>query len=114
MPTPREIGNRIYDQLSDAEKKHLADAMAAAATSGWRDATDIFYCNLGNAGVGVPVEADEKVAEHHLRDMCRVLEEARRSQLTDDVDWICIMENAFGYRNRERFVGLWAHAAEID
>ena len=112
--TPREIGDRVYEQMSEEEKRHLAEAMKAAVESGWGDSSDTFYCNLGNAGVSVPLGRDAEVTETSMREMLAVLEDARRSYLTDYVDWICLCADAFGYGQRERFVELYAVAAEVD
>lgn len=111
--TPRQIGDRVFDQMSDEERKHLAAAMKAAAESGWGDGSDSFYCNLANAGTCVTVGPDDKVTETAMREMLAVLEDARRSYLSDYIDWVCLCADAFGYRNRGRFVELYACAAEV-
>lgn len=111
--TPGQIGDRVFDQMTDEERKHLAAAMRAAAESGWGDATDSFYGNLGDAGCSVTVGPDDEVTEGAMRRMMAVMEDARRSDRSDYVDWICLCADAFGYGNRERFVELYAVAAEV-
>ena len=112
MPrTVAEIGNRIYEQLTAEEKVHLASAMQRAAAA-QDDGGDVFYCNLGNAGVAVPIDAGDTVTESDMREMCRVLERARRNEAeVDEIDWEALLENAFGRGADERFVALYADAA---
>lgn len=100
--------------MTEEERKHLAEAMKAAVESGWGDSSDSFYCNLGNAGVSVPLGRDAEVTETAMREMLAVLEDARRSYLSDYVDWFCLCSDAFGHGTEERFIELYAVAAEID
>ncbi|WP_156653435.1 hypothetical protein [Methylobacterium sp. Leaf111] len=113
MPrTPAEIGNRVFARLTSDDREHLARAMAAAALSGRTGEENTLCGDLGNAGLCVPVGAGKPVTEQAMRDMCRVLEEARRSPHTVGDDWICLLKDAFGHANRERLVALFAAAAE--
>ena len=113
MPrTVAEVGNIIFEQLTAEEKAHLADAMQRAAAAA-DDNNDVFYRNLGNAGAAVPISEGDEVTETDMRAMCRILERARRNEdQVDEIDWQCLCENAFGYGNEERFMALYAAAAE--
>lgn len=86
--------------------------MAAAALSGRTGEEKTLCGDLGNAGLCVTVGAGKPVTEEAMRDMCRVLEEARRSPHTVGDDWICLLKDAFGKANGARFAALFAAAAE--
>ena len=112
MPrTVAEIGNTVFDQLTAEEKEHLAAAMLRAAASE-DDGRDLFYKNLSNAGVAVPISESDDVTEADMRAMCRVLERARRNEAeVDEIDWDCLLTDAFGRGNEKRFLALYAAAA---
>lgn len=112
MPrTINEIGDRVFAQLTADEKAHLTRAIErAAAAEDTND--DVFYRNLGNAGTAVPISAGDPIDDVDLRVMCQILERARRNAEVDEIDWECLMENAFGRGNEARFMALYAAAGE--
>lgn len=112
MPrTVTEIGDRVFAQLTSDEKAHLTAAIERAAAAE-DDNSDVFYRNLSNAGTAVPISAGDPVDEVDLRVMCQILERARRNPEVDEIDWECLMQNAFGRGNEDRFMALYAAAGE--
>lgn len=108
MPTYNEIVDTVFAALTDRDRQHLAEAIAAAALSEDGDGMDTFYISLSNAGVPTPGRAGEPVTEDDLRLACRYLADAKADHSTEDVDWHCLLEDAFGHAHIERFRALYA------
>ncbi|UMY18822.1 hypothetical protein MMB17_05770 [Methylobacterium organophilum] len=108
MPTRYEIADAVFAALTDRDKQHLAEAVAAAALSEDGDCRDTFYINLSNAGVPTPGRVGEPVTEDDLRLACLYLADAKADHTTEDVDWFCLLRDAFGNANIERFQALYA------
>ncbi|MRI56576.1 hypothetical protein D8770_21820 [Methylobacterium sp. DB1607] len=109
MPTRYEIADAVFAALTDRDKQHLAEAIARATHSEEQgNCSDPWYINMSNAGVPIPGNSFEPVDEGDLRLACRYLADAKADATTEDVDWHCLLEGAFGYANVERFRALYA------
>ncbi|GJD66795.1 hypothetical protein [Methylobacterium frigidaeris] len=109
MPSHSKIAAAVFAALTDEDKKHLAEAIAAAAYSEEQgDCSDPWYINMSNASVPIPGNSFEPIDEGHLRLACLYLADAKADHSTQDVDWHCLLEGAFGYAHIERFRALYA------
>lgn len=108
MPTHDEIAAAVFAALTDRDRQHLAEAIAAAALSEDGDASDDWYIDMSNAGVPIPGGAGEPVTERQLRLACRLLADAKAAPQTDAVEWECLLQGAFGHVHVARFEALYA------
>lgn len=106
----KEAADRIYPQMTTAEKDHLAKAMQQAVRSEREGNPDDWRCALGNLNRDTPNFAGGRVTRAHVREMLATLEELRRDPRVYWGDWQRLLNGAF--EDTDRFDELYGYSLQ--